>query len=90
MMTGVQYSHGTEGYVLEATNCRKGEYGRIGTWNMGQTYRHPKKLLDDHNTIRNGPECRAPRMRTPKLHQMMKRGSPVCHYPDLTEILSVC
>lgn len=27
---------------------------------MDQTNRHPKKLLDDHNTIRNGPECRAP------------------------------
>ena len=29
-------------------------------WNMGQTYRHLKKPLDDHNTIQNGPECRVP------------------------------
>ena len=37
-----------------------GKYRGISMWNMGQTYRHLKKPLDDHNTIQNGPECRVP------------------------------
>lgn len=50
----------SDGYVLEATACKKGEYRRIGTWHLGESYRHHQKLLEEHRKIRSALEFRAP------------------------------